>query len=241
MENKKTIIAFIFARGGSKGIPRKNLKLLAGKPLIAYSIEAGLQSKLISRVIVSTDDNEIAEVALRYGAEVPFIRPAEFAKDDTPEWLAWQHALREIGSESDIAIDLFVSLPPTSPLRAVEDIDNCIRMYFDNPGVDIILTAKNANRHPSFNMVSLDENGDVHLVMPVKKNIYRRQDASPVYDMTTVVYAARPDFIFNANSIFDGNAKMVLIPEERALDIDTEYDFKLAEFLITQTEHHQSK
>lgn len=235
MENKKTIIAFIFARGGSKGIPRKNIRLLAGKPLIAYSIESGLNSQFIDRVIVSTDDHEIAEVAKQYKAEVPFIRPAEFAKDDTPEWLAWQHALREVNPGNSKKIDLFVSLPPTSPFRAVEDIDRCIQMYFDNPGVDIILTGKKAARHPSFNMVSLDERGDAHLVMPLMKKINRRQDAPPVYDMTTVVYAANPDFICKANSIFDGRAKLVLIPEERALDIDTEFDFTFAEFLMEKS------
>jgi len=231
---KPCVYAFIFARGGSKGVPRKNIRPLAGKPLIAYAIEIGLQSDLINRVIVSTDDHKIANVAMQYGAEVPFMRPKDLGRDDSPEWLAWRHAieetLREPGSRK---MDIFVSLPPISPLRSIEDVNTCIKAFIESDA-DITITIKNASRHPSFNMVFLDDNGYAQLVMPPEKALHRRQDTSVVYDMTTVAYVTRPDYILKADSHFEGKVKTVIIPEERALDIDTELDFAFAEFMMNR-------
>ena len=124
---KPNIIGCIFARGGSKGVPRKNVRPLAGRPLIAYAIETALASRWIGRVVVSTDDAEIAAIARQYGAEVPFMRPAELARDDSPEWLAWQHAIRSLGE-----MDALVSVPPTSPLRTVDDVDGCIQVLLES-------------------------------------------------------------------------------------------------------------
>lgn len=232
---KHFVCAFIFARGGSKGILRKNIKLLGDKPLIAHAIETGLKSRYINRVTVSTDDQEIAEVARRYGAAVPFMRPKYLAQDDSPELLAWRHAVTEIEKTSDWPqIDIFVSLPPTAPFRSVEDVDACILAYMESDA-DIVVTVKKASRHPSFNMVTLDENCYAHLVMPVKNRIHRRQDASDMYDMTTVAYVSKPEFIQNADSIFDGKVLGVVIPENRALDIDTTLDFEFAEFLANRS------
>lgn len=233
-EMKSATHAFIFARGGSKGIPRKNIRLLAGKPLIAYAIEMAHQSTLIDRVFVSTDDDEIMKVALSYRAEVPFRRPQELALDTSPEWLAWQHAIRKMEARRDIAkMDIFVSIPPTSPLRSVEDVDRCIRMLKESDA-DIVITVRKASRHPSFNMIALDENDYARLAMPSDRNIFRRQAASALYDVTTVAYAGRPEFILNAGGIFEGKVRAVVIPEERAVDIDTDLDFAFAEFLLTR-------
>ena len=232
---KAYVVGFIFARGGSKGVPRKNIHPLAGKPLIAYAIETALASELIDRVIVSTDDAEIADVAQQYGAEVPFMRPQELARDDSPEWLAWQHAIRTLeATESQPKMDAFVCIPPTSPLRAVEDVDACIRMLLESDA-DLVITVKPAERNPYFNMVVLDEAGYAQLVISPDETIYQRQAAPPVYDMTTVAYAARPEFVLDANSMFDGKVKAVLVPAEHALDIDTELDFKFAGLLLGQS------
>lgn len=228
---KPYVLAAVFARGGSKGVPRKNIRLLAGKPLIAYAIGAALSSRWIDRVIVSTDDQEIAEVARQYGSQVPFIRPAELARDDSPEWLAWQHAIRAMMSAGVPKIDVFVSLPPTSPLRAVEDVDACIQALIESDA-DLVITVKPAERNPYFNMVILNEAGYARLVMPAGEAVHRRQFAPAMYDMTTVAYAARPEFVLNANSMFEGKVKAVPVPPERALDIDTELDFRIAEFLL---------
>ena len=230
----RNIFCFIFARGGSKGILRKNIRKLAGKPLIAYSIEAGLSSDLIDKVFVSTDDLEIAEVAKKYGAEVPFMRPSDLARHDSPEWLAWQHAIREINRRQDIEkMDIFVSLPTTAPFRNVGDVDACINAFINNE-TDIVITVKNAGRHPSFNMVVLDDNDFACLVMPMNKVVHRRQDAPSVYDMTTVAYVGLPSFILRSGAIFEGRVMAVRIPDERALDIDTALDFEFAEFLMSK-------
>ena len=232
---KPYVVGFIFARGGSKGVPHKNIRPLAGKPLIAYAIETALASELINRVIVSTDDEEIAAVAQQYGAEVPFMRPAELAQDNSPEWLAWQHAIRMLeATEGEPKMDVFVCIPPTSPLRAVEDIDACIQMLLESDA-DLVITVKPAERNPYYNMVVLDEEGYARLVIQPDRRIHQRQAAPLVYDMTTVAYAARPEFVLNANSMFEGKVKAVIVPAERALDIDTELDFKLVEFLLRQS------
>ena len=230
---KQYIVGFIFARGGSQGIPGKNIRLLAGKPLIAYAIETALQSGFIDRVVVSTDDEKIAQIAQDFGAEVPFVRPKELAQNKSPEWLAWQHAIRTLKEQDKYReLGVFVSIPPTAPLRATEDVDNAIQTFLESDA-DIVITAKKAGRHPSFNMITLDEQNCANLVLPLDKQIIRRQDALPVYDMTTVAYAANPQFIVEGKSIFDGKVKSVIIPEERAIDIDTELDFQFAEYLMT--------
>ena len=225
-------LAGIFARGGSKGVPRKNIRLLAGKPLIAYAIETARASRLIDRVVVSTDDEEIARVAERCGAEVPFRRPPELARDDAPEWLSWQHAIRTVqAQEPALRVGCFVSVPATSPLRAVEDVDACIRLL-QASDADLVVTVTPAGRSPYFNMVTLDGDGWARLVMPSAPALARRQDAPPVYDMTTVAYAARPEFVLRAASWREGRVKAVVVPRERALDIDTELDFEFAEFMV---------
>lgn len=228
---KPPVVAGIFARGGSKGVSRKNVRLLAGKPLIAHAIEVAQASSLIDRVFVSTEDAEIADVARRYGAEVPFVRPAALAGDASPEWAAWQHAIRTLQPAGVAPWAAFVSVPTTSPMRAVEDIDNCIRRLFDS-GADIAITVRPAERSPYFNMVTVDADGLARLVIPPDRAMARRQDAPRVFDITTVAYAARPEFILSAGSIFDGRVAAVTVPVERSLDIDTEFDFAVAEALM---------
>lgn len=228
---KLNVTAAIFARGGSKGLPRKNIRLLAGKPLIAYAIEVARRSQLIDRVIVSTDDEEIAGIARDYGAEVPFMRPKELAADDSPEWQAWRHAVKALAAEEASAMDVFVSVPPTAPLRAVGDVDACVKGLLTSDA-DVVITVTPAHRNPYFNMVSLDENGYARLVIPPEDAIFRRQVAPVVYDVTTVAYATRPEFILRANSVFEGKVQTITVPVERALDIDSEYDFRIAESLL---------
>lgn len=221
-------IAYVFARGGSKGIPRKNLQILGDRPLIAYPIETALASGLFERVIVSTDDEEIATVANQYGAETPFMRPPELATDTVSEWLSWQHALNQTQKIYGLP-DIFVSLPATSPFRNVGDVVKCVERLCNNIATDIVITTKAAERSPYFNMVKQDPAGFVRLVIEPDNKIVRRQDAPKVFDVTTVAYAARPTFILRASEIWNGNVDMVEIPLERALDIDTPFDFYLAQ------------
>jgi CMP-N-acetylneuraminic acid synthetase len=222
-------VALICARGGSKGLPGKNIKLLGGIPLIAWSINIAKKVKNISRVIVSTDSIEIAEIAKKFGAEVPFIRPSNLAKDNSPEWKVWQHAINYLSEEGDI-FDGLISLPPTAPLRSIVDIEKCINEY-EKGNVDVVISTNRAHRSPYFNMVVSDDKGYCSIVNSGKK-IYRRQDSPPVYDMNTVAYVAQPTFVQKYNSIFEGKVRQVHIPIERAIDIDTLFDFKFAEFLF---------
>lgn len=232
MEEKQlNCVAFIFARGGSKGLPGKNIKELAGKPLIVYSIEAALASDLISVVYVSTDDMAIAEVAKQAGAIV-INRPAELATDNAAEWLAWRHAIKTVEREVG-KFDLFVSLPPTSPLRSSQDVANAIRAMANDPSADICITFCDAARSPYFNMVIADGTGGLRLAAHASESIARRQDAPQLYDITTVAYVAKPEYVMLQSSLFAGRVIGVSVPKERAVDIDDILDFKFAEFLIS--------
>jgi CMP-N-acetylneuraminic acid synthetase len=228
------VTAFIFARGGSKGVPGKNIRRLGGKPLIAWSIEQALAVRRIERVLVSTDSEEIAAVAREYGAEVPFLRPAELARDDSSEWLAWRHGLNFLKGAGGSYPDAMIVVPATAPLREVGDLDRCLDEY-EKGEADIVITVTDAHRSPYFNMVLANDDGTVRLVIPPTGAIVRRQDAPSVYDMTTVAYVARPEFVMTRNGIFAGRVRSVHVPVERALDIDTPFDFTIADCLIRDT------
>ena len=224
-------VAFIFARGGSKGLPGKNIRLLGGKPLIAWSIAHALAVKRIESVIVSTDSEEISAVAREYGAEVPFIRPAELAQDTSPEWLAWRHALNFVRETTGAFPSVMVSLPGTAPLRVPLDIENCLDEY-EKGEADTVITITDAHRSPYFNMVKTNADGSVGLVIPPQSTVTRRQDAPVVYDMATVCYVANPVFVMAHNGLFEGRVKAVHVPTERAVDIDTLLDFQIAECIL---------
>jgi CMP-N-acetylneuraminic acid synthetase len=224
-------VAFIFARGGSKGLPGKNIRVFDGKPLIAWSIELALSVKRIERVIVSTDSEEIAEIARQYGAEVPFIRPAELAGDESPEWSAWRHGLEFLRSDTGTFPETMISLPATAPLRLAIDIENCLDEY-EKGSVDVVVTVTDAHRSPYFNMVKDNADGTVGLVNVPMTAVVRRQDAPMVYDMTTICYVANSKFVLSRNSIFEGRVKAIQVPIERAIDIDSLLDFQVAEFLL---------
>ena len=223
-------VAFIFARGGSKGFPDKNLKSLAGKPLLAWAIEQTRAVKRIRRVIVSTDSEKIAQVARAHGAEAPFLRPTALASDESPEWLAWRHALKFIEKDEGALPKAMVSVPVTAPLRQPEDLEKCLDIFAAGE-TDIVITITRAHRNPYFNMVKKNSDGTVGLVIPPEEVVGRRQDAPQVFDMTTVAYVADPQFVLSHDSLFAGRVRAVQIPEERAIDIDTRRDLEMAEFL----------
>jgi len=225
------IVALICARGGSKGLPDKNIRPLAGRPLIAWAIDQARAVGRIGRVIVSTDSDAIAAVAREAGAEVPFLRPAELAQDNSPEWLVWRHALNFLKEVDGAYPDALIVVPATAPLRAVEDLERCLDEY-QKGEVDVVITVTDAHRSPYFNMVKAHSDGSVGLVISPDVPIARRQDAPAVYDMTTVAYVARPEFVMTRAGTFQGRVRKVHIPAERALDIDTLLDFRIAECLL---------
>lgn len=223
--------AFIFARGGSKGVKHKNIFPVAGKPLIAHSIASALASQSVSRVIVSTDDALIAEAAYEHGAEV-LKRPTELASDTTPEIMAWRHA---IDSFPDLFLGAnsqpFISLPATSPLRAPQDVDAALKRFRDHP-CDVLFGISPAHRNPHLNMVTINANGLIEIAI-AGSAAARRQDVPEMYDVTTCVYIGDAGYIQSCTRLMEGRVGHVVIPPERALDIDTPYDIHLAGLLLS--------
>ncbi len=225
--------AFIFVRGGSKGLPGKNIKPLAGKPLLQYSIDTAKACPSINQVFVSTDDDEIARVATTAGA-ILIERPDELATDTSAEWFSWRHAVEWVQANyGDFAH--FISLPATSPLRSVEDVESSIRQL-QKDSADICISVTPASRSPFFNMVKKDEHGFVELVNKPSGEVARRQDAPEVFDITTVVYTTTPRFVMDNYGLFSGKVTSIEVPKERAVDIDDIYDFKLAEAIVMGAE-----
>ena len=221
--------AFIFARGGSKGIPNKNLLKICNYPLFVHGILLAKRINRIEKIYVSTDSNEIADVALKNKVEV-IKRPDFLATDHAPEWLAWQHAIDE-SIKRDGYFDIFLSLPPTAPLRNIEDVDKCLKALKSD--VDIVLTITNSPRNPWFNMITIDSSGKAKLIGE-GPSIQRRQDAPSCYDITTVAYAAKTQFIVKSAGIWDGRVSTVKIPPERSIDIDNPIDFDIARYLMEE-------
>jgi CMP-N-acetylneuraminic acid synthetase len=220
--------AFVFARGGSKGLPGKNIRPLGGVPLLAHSIRAGFEAGA-EQVFVSTDDADIAGVARAYNAEV-IDRPPELATDTASEWLAWQHAVQHL-REQGRDFDVFLSLPATAPLRSVDDVQQCLEALDDK--TDVVVTVSPAARSPYFNMVIREANGSSRVVLG-DAGFKRRQDAPEVYDMTTVAYVTRPDFVMQTTGLFQGRVRSIVVPKERAVDIDDALDFLVAEALYNK-------
>lgn len=215
-------------------MPGKNIKPLCGKPLIGWAIEAAQAVPAIDRVIVSTDDEAIAAVAKQFGAEVPFMRPAELAQDRSPEWLAWRHAITTLNAMAAChPVDVLVAVPTTSPLRLPCDIAACLD-HLVATAADAVLTVTPSHRSPYFNMVTIDSAGETALVVPPCSDIVRRQDAPEVFDITTVAYAVRAPYVLAADRLLAGRVRSVVVPAERAMDIDTPLDFKVAECLMTE-------
>ena len=228
------VVAFIFARGGSKSVPGKNLRVVGGKTLLARSIAVAQQVAANDRVFVSTDSKEITLEAQANDARV-IHRDASLATDESPEWLSWQHAIREVRGFG-IGFEIFVSVPTTAPLRAVSDVHACIDALDDS--VDCAVAMTPATHSPAFNMVTRDQGNLISLGMGNIGSPSRRQDALEMFNLTTVAYAARPDFILSHKSFWDGRVRGVLVPEERALDIDTEWDLHVADLVLSERDNN---
>lgn len=218
--------ALVPARGGSKGIPRKNLKLIAGKPLIAWTIEAALRSRTLDAVVVSTEDEEIAEVALHWGAQVSFLRPPELAQDDTPGIDPVLHALGRLPEFGTVIL-----LQPTSPLRTTEDIDACISLAQDMHASSVVSVSE-SERHPYW-MYRLDADQRLKSLMDVPP-ISRRQELPPVYAINGALYYARTDWLKQHRTFVTTETVAYVMPEERSVDLDTLRDWKLAELLLRE-------
>lgn len=237
------ILGIIPARGGSKGIPDKNIKQIAGKPLIAWTIAQAKESRLLDRTIISTDSEKIAQTAKEYGGDVPFMRPSELAEDTTPMYPVLQHALQEMEKILKRKIDIIVLLDPTSPTRQAEDIDACIKKAVDDD-LDSAMTVYESDHNPYFNMVELDENNLTRIVIRPKKPIYRRQDAPKVYNIASDIYAIQRKTLMEDHTVIGKRTGAVIVPKERAGGIDNEIQFRIAESILeqrNQTLHKKAK
>ena len=219
-------VGYIFARGGSKGLKNKNLLNFDGKPLIAHTIMNAINSGLFEDIIVSTDSEEIAKVAIKYGANVPFIRPAKLATDNSSEWSAWKHVVNEY----DIPHHLFISLPCTSPLRNYTEVSKMIELY-KTKKYDLVLGITKSNHSPDFNMVYKDNDSAVEVMNNIKNKIERRQDSRECFMVTTYAYITSVEYIKNAEHIFNGKIGGYEVVKSESIDIDDIHDFNYALYL----------
>lgn len=234
-KNRSEILAVIPARGNSKSIPRKNIKELAGYPLIAYSIAAARQSASVTRVIVSTDDEEIAQVAKQFGAEVPFMRPAEYAQDQTLDLLVFEHALTWLREQEGYVADVVIQLRPTSPIRPSHCVDDAIEILQTHPQADCVRGVVVAGQNP-YKMWHIQSDGALSPLLTVQgiKEAYNapRQALPPVYWQTGHIDAIRPATILKKHSMTGDVIYPLLIDQSFTIDIDTMYDWQNAERLI---------
>jgi CMP-N,N'-diacetyllegionaminic acid synthase len=229
MYRNNKILAVIPARGGSKGVPNKNIKELLGKPLIAYTIEQAKRSRYIDRTIVSTDSPAIADIAVSCGAEVPFLRPEALATDQSSTLDVLVHAIDWLEKNENYKFDILVLLHATTPLREPEDIDRSIELLLDK-GVENVFTVTEAHRNPYFNMVEI-KNNKVSLVK--MGNYATRQTAPEVFDMNSSIYVWWKDIFMKKRSVFLENSRVYIMPRTRSVDIDDSLDFKIAEMLLS--------
>ena len=226
------ILATICCRGGSKGVKGKNIKFLKGKPLIAYTIEVAKQSSLINNLIISTDSMEIADVAKQFGASVPFMRPADLASDTASKWPVFIHAVEEYEKHAGAQIDYLVDLDVTVPLKTSADIDGAIKLALSDSQIDVVITGYEPERNPYFNMMEVKANGFAEIVKQGDKPIVRRQDAPQVYSLTPAAYVIKRSALYEYEHWSKARCKIHPMPRERAVDIDTDIDFKMIEFLM---------
>lgn len=233
MPDKHEILAVIPARGGSKGVPRKNIRLLSGKPLISWTISTALKTECLNRVIVSTDDEEIADISKQSGAEVPFIRPQDFAQDETSDFPVYKHALEWLKENENYSPDIIVWLRPTAPLRTKDDIDCAVKIFINNK-LDWVRSVCKVEHHP-FWMYKIEDNYSMNpFIDGIDIRSYlRRQNLPAAYRINGAVDVTCPNVLKNESNLYYGNMKAYVMPAERSIDIDTEIDFLFLEKFIS--------
>lgn len=229
------ILVTVCARGGSKGIKGKNIKPLAGKPLIAHSIETAKKWGLARHIVCSTDSEEIAEVAKRYGAEVPFMRPDELATDMAGKVDVIRHAWKESEKAFNETFDVVVDLDVTNPIRSVDDLNGCLEA-FRKQKPDVLFSVVKARKSPYFNMVELSEDGSATLCKAPEQNYLRRQDVPAVYSLNSCIYLYNPVFLKDEqnNSVFSGKTAVYEMSELSSHEVDRVQDFEYVDYLMSK-------
>ncbi|WP_404519443.1 cytidylyltransferase domain-containing protein [Paenibacillus sp. RC58A] len=233
MGNHKCL-AIIPARGGSKGLPGKNIRLLHDKPLIQYSIEAALNSSCVDEVVVTTDSAEIAHVSGQAGAAVPFIRPAELATDEAKSIDVLKHAVEFYEQTLDQFFDVIMLLQPTSPLRNAMDIEEAYTIFSRNQA-DSLQSVALSEVQPY--LLREMDNGRLTSYLKGEREHLRRQDLKELYVLNGAIYIVKRDLLMNSGTLIGPNNCGYIMPKERSVDIDDEFDLKMAEFLWRESNH----
>lgn len=228
----KTVLGLITARGASKSVPGKNLVNLAGKPLIAWTIEAAIKSKVLHRIIVSTDDASIAEISRRWNAEVPFMRPSCLAEDDSSHISVVQHAIKWMEEHEQYTPDFVMLLQPTSPLRTPEDITAALSVMLEK-NADAVISVCEASRHP-IKMFKLHNDETLARYVDSDVKYPRRQVLPKVYEENGAIYLNSRESIMREHTFFPVRTYPYIMPGERSLDIDTPWDIHLAELIMRE-------
>ena len=228
------ILGAICCRGGSKGVPGKNIRLLNGKPLIAYTIETASQCTMLDDVIVSTDSEEIAHIAIDYRAKVPFMRPASLATDAASKWPVFLHAVETYEHQFGKEISYIVDMDVTVPLKTNNDIDGAIKMALSYPETDVVITGYVPEKNPYFNMMEITNRGYAEIVKKGEEPIVRRQDAPKVFGLSGAAFVVKKSALYNYSHWSQAVCRVFEMPRERALDIDEEIDFELITLLLNR-------
>lgn len=225
------ILGVIPARGGSKSVPRKNIALLNGKPMLAYTIEAAQGSRYLTHFVLSSEDPEIIAVGQQYGAPAPFVRPAELATDEAPTLPVVQHAIRSMEALQGVTYDYVVLLQPTTPLRRAEDIDAAVEKLIQTQADSVVSVVDVGAFHPA-RMRQIVDDQLVELPIREPKEMLRRQELPPVYIRNGAIYATRRQVVMELNSLIGRISRPYIMPPERSVNVDSRLDFLLAEILL---------
>jgi CMP-N,N'-diacetyllegionaminic acid synthase len=229
-------IGIITARGGSKGVPRKNVCPVAGKPLIAWTIEAALASESLERLILSTDDEEIAGTARHFGAEVPFMRPASLSGDDISSFAVIEHALNWL-EQDNVYPDYILLLQPTSPLRTAADINNAFALAAERDS-DAVVSVSECLSHP-YLARTIKKDGTLKEFLKADQKYRRRQEFPPVYAINGAIYLNRPRSLRATRSLIPRGAHAYVMPPERSIDVDSPWQLDLVDLLLSRGEKNE--
>ncbi|MBL0012841.1 MAG: acylneuraminate cytidylyltransferase family protein [Flavobacterium sp.] len=232
------ILGSICIRGGSKGVPKKNIKMLNGHPLLHYTIDCAKHSSLLDDLVISSDDDAMLAIAQQLGAEKIIKRPDYLASDTASKWDVFIHLVEEYEASTGKTVDYLVDLDVTVPLRKPEHIEGAIQMMLDND-TDVVITGYEPERNPYFNMMELTDGKYATMVKKSEKPIVRRQDAPAVFSLTPAVYVVKKEALYQFKHWSEARCMIYEIPRQNAVDIDTEFDFKLVEFLMQNTNKNE--
>ena len=229
-------ICSICARGGSKGVVNKNIRMLMGKPLIAHTILQAKEADCFDLIVVSSDSLEILNISKEWGADMIVTRPKDMASDHSAKFPAIKHCVNTIEKQVHYEFDTIVDLDATSPLRSIDDIHNSLKMIENSDNSNNLVTGSPCRRSPYFNLVELNKNGFVSVSKDLDDPIIRRQDSPECFDLNASIYIWKRKAFYNNETVISSDTSLFVMPEERSIDIDSELDFEIVTLLMKNKE-----